>query len=261
MSTSLKTIFIFQIFLLSSCSKLIEYSPYDTDVSTSNLNITSSAEIAKSIQSSSDTLKFVLISDIHENYDDLADGIISINNQPNISFVACCGDITNAGMTQEFKWYINVTKNLNRPLITVIGNHDCISNGYTVYTKLFGPSKMSFTAGKYKLILFDNIIWEKNNEMPDYKWLSNELADSSYYNLILSHIPPFSEEMTKEYNLNYSQTVDSTNTLLCLYGHTHTFTEGYYNNVHMVVSADIHKREYCIISLINNQSIIERVRF
>jgi 3',5'-cyclic-AMP phosphodiesterase len=255
------TSFIFNIFLISACSEMIEYSPYDTDIHSSYLNITESAEITREVQLSSDTLKFVLISDIHEDYDDLADAIKSINSKAGIRFVACCGDITNAGLAQEFKWYISESKNLNYPLITVIGNHDYLSNGLSVYTRLFGPSNMSFIAGGYKFIIFDNIIWEKNNEIPDYEWLSNELADNTCNNVILSHIPPFSGEMTEAHALNYSQTVDSANAILCLHGHNHSFTENIFNGVHMVVSADIDDREYYIISLINNQSIIERVRF
>lgn len=240
---------------------MIEYSPYDTDVQTRNFNITESSRINYQGQSSSDTLKFALFSDIHENYDDLYDAISSINQQTNLQFAACCGDITNAGLAQEFKWYISNSQNSKYPLITVIGNHDYLSNGYSVYTKLFGPTNISFIVNKYKFILFDNIIWEKNNEMPDYEWLSHELADSTHYNVLLAHIPPFSEEMEGDYGLKYNQTVDSTNTVLCIHGHTHSFSETSYNGIHTIISTDIEDREYYIISLINGKSFIKRISY
>jgi len=163
MNKFLNTILLFQILFITSCSDLIEYTPYDTDIQTHDLNISESSKINFEEQSTSDTLRFALISDIHENYDDLYDAISNINQLTGLQFVVCCGDITNAGLAQEFKWYINNSKGSIYPLITVIGNHDYLSNGHTVYTKLFGSSDMSFLVGKYKFILFDDIIWEKNN--------------------------------------------------------------------------------------------------
>lgn len=253
--------FFWQILFLSACSDLFEYSPYDTDIKTHDLNTSESIRISNKISSSTDTLKFAFFSDIHEHYDDLSDAISSINKENGLQFAVCCGDITNAGLKQEYKWYFDIAEKSVIPLVTVIGNHDYLSNGYHVYTRLFGPSKISFIAGKYKFILFDNIIWEKNNQMPDYKWLSGELSDTGYYNVLLTHIPPFSEEMVGDFNLAYRETVDSINTMLCLHGHIHRFVETTFNGIPTIISANIDKREYYIIKLIGDKSIVKRIKF
>jgi 3',5'-cyclic-AMP phosphodiesterase len=256
------TILMILLTVLSvACSNLIEYSPYDADVSERNLNISEMSRISSDAQSLTDTFKFALFSDIHENYDDMSDAINSINKLNGLQFVACCGDITNSGLAQEFEWYTDVAAESLYPLITVIGNHDYLSNGYSIYTKLFGEPNMSFTVNKYKFILFDDIIWENNNKEPDYGWLSNELADSNYYHVIMSHIPPYSDEMKGINGLAYDKIVDSTNTILCLHGHCHCFNELTFNGVHTMVTGDIDDGEYYIISLVNDHSIIKRVSF
>lgn len=249
------------ILIIQACSDLIEYNPYDTDVKTHDINAEGSAGITGKISSESDTLKFVLFSDIHDNYDDILDAINCINNQHGLQFAVCCGDITNAGLKQEFEWYGDIANKSKIPVITLIGNHDYLSNGYQIYKRIFGQSNMSFIAGKYKFILFDDIIWEKNNQMPDYAWLAGELSDTGTHNIVLAHIPPFSEEMQGAYYLGYSQVVDSCNTILCLHGHCHSFAETTFNGIHTIVSAAINDREYYIVNLIGGQSFIERVSF
>ena len=152
-------------------------------------------------------------------------------------------------------------KNRVTPLITVMGNHDCLSNGYNVFERLFGPPNISFISGKYKFILFNNTIWENNNQSPKYEWLTNELADSAHFNIVLAHIPPWSDQMEGINNLVFRQIVNANNTILCLHGHEHKFTDTYYNSIHSVVAGDIDDREYYIIKLVGKQSIINRVSF
>ena len=192
----IKTLYFFlQILFLSACSDLFEFSPYDTDIKTHDLNTGESIRISNKISSPTDTLKFAFFSDIHEHYDDFSDAISSINKENGLQFAVCCGDITNAGLKQE------------------------------------------------------------------YKWLSGELSDTGYYNVLVTHIPPFSEEMNGVYNLAYIETVDSGNTILCLHGHLHRFIETTFNGIPTVVSANIQKREYYIIELIGDKSIIKRINF
>lgn len=249
-----------QLTFISACSEIIEYSPYDTDVNTKNLNEISSEIIATGI-SPHDTVKFALFSDIHDNYDDMSDAIKSINRQKGLQFVICCGDVTNSGLAQEYHWYLDVADGSDYPVITLIGNHDCLSNGYSVYTRLFGGSDFSFIAGRYKFILFDNIVWEKNNQEPDYRWLAGEVADVSYLNVFLSHFPPDSDEMEGVHDISCSNIIDSLNTILRIHGHTHCFRETVYDGIPIIISADIEDREYYIVTLTGEQSIVKRIRF
>jgi len=244
----------------SGCTGLIEYSPYDTPVETLDLNITESGKIPKDLPPS-DTFKFALISDTHEFYDDMAEAIRGIHTESNIQFIACSGDVTTFGLANEFEWYMDEVKKSTIPFITVIGNHDYRSNGYNIFKSLFGPPNMSFVSGKYKFILFDDVLVENDYVSPRYEWLIDELSDNTHYNILLCHLPPASPEMAGFHNILFREIVTQDNTILCLHGHASTYIETYYNGIHTLVSTKISLREYYIISLIGNQSIVKRVHF
>ena len=75
-------------------------------------------------------------------------------------------------------------KNLNKPYLTVIGNHDYLSNGEVIYKQMFGDYNYSFEFNKNKFILFDDIIIESNNN-PDFNWLSMQFQIMNYSNKCL----------------------------------------------------------------------------
>lgn len=250
------------IFMLS-CNNIVEYSPYDSDVKKIQHN---TYEIKKIKQnqinvSTSDTFKFAIISDTHEWYDETKEAVNSINRQKGIQFVMCCGDVANAGLAQEYKWYFDGIKKCNYPVITVIGNHDYRSNGKMIFQKLFGSTNNSLVVGAYKFILFDNIIWEGGNKSPLYEWLVDELADTSHFNIVFAHIPPWSDQMEGINKMVFKQIVTPSNTVLCVHGHTHSFSDTKYNGIHTIVSGNIGDREYLIVSMIKTKSLLERVKF
>ena len=247
------------IFFLS-CSDMIEYSPLDVDIKTIEFNKINTARITDGVVIS-DTLKIAVFSDVHQNIDHMADAIQSINSQPGISFIFSAGDITTTGLTQEFEWYYEVAKTSRYPVITCIGNHDCLGNGSEVFERLFGPPDMSFILGKYKFILFSNIVWENSQNSPRYEWLKEELSDTSHYNILLFHIPPKAGELGDLHRMIYNQVVDSTNTILSIHGHFHRYEEYYHNGVHTLISEAVDHREYYVISLIDKQAIIKRINF
>jgi 3',5'-cyclic-AMP phosphodiesterase len=243
-----------------SCNGLIEYSPYDSNISTHNYNETN-VDVISNTQLDNDTLKFALISDSHDYYDDLSDAIDKINSQDNLLFVLVCGDVTNTGLSQEYEWYLDIIDNSKYPVITVIGNHDYLSNGSIIYQRLFGSSNTSFTYGSYKFILFDDIVWENNNAAPDFDWLATELSDTTRYNIVATHIPPWTDQLEGDNNLLFTQTVRPENTILCLHGHEHAFEELTYNGIYTIVSGTVKDRGYNVISLVGNKTYLERINF
>ena len=247
--------------LLSGCTELIEYSPYDTPVKTLEFNKTESEKIPVDAIAPDDTFKIALFSDTHNFYDYMADAISSINKRSDLQFVACCGDITNLGLVNEFEGYLEEARKSKFPIITAIGNHDYRSNGYYIFNKLFGSPNFSFVSGNYKFIFFDNILLENDYISPHYEWLINELSDTLQNNIVIAHVPPFDPEMRGFHNLRYCEIVNPENTILGLYGHLSTYIELEYNGIHTLVSTRISDREYYIVSLINDQSIIERIKF
>jgi 3',5'-cyclic-AMP phosphodiesterase len=242
-----------------SCEDLFEFSPYDTPVKSKDLNEVNSALISKSTITN-DTLKFVLLSDSHDSYDELSDAVASINNLNSIQFVICCGDVTNTGLAQEYNWYVDIVGRLKYPLITTVGNHDHLSNGLKLYRRLFGPENMSFVFDKYKFIVFNDVVWENNNTTPDFEWLQNELSNDSLHNIIIAHIPFWTDQLNGSRD-EIEQIVSRENTTVALYGHEHVFSEKYYNGVHSIVSGCIQDREYYILSLVDDSTHTERISF
>lgn len=252
---------ILQILLLTSCEELIEYSPYSTYVKEELINSRECEKIRNNCVSDNDTLKFAVISDVHDDYDNMSDALFSISNQEDIQFIICNGDITNFGLAKEFEWYSDMVNQSAIPLITLIGNHDYRSNGLQIFERLFGPVNTSFEAGNYHFILFSIVILENNNMSPKYEWLIDEISDSNKYHIVVTHVPPFSGEMEGIHNLAFRQIVNPENTILCLHGHVSHFDDSYYNGIHTVITNKIFNREYSIISLVGDKSFVKRVNF
>ena len=252
---------LLNLFLLPTCSKLIQYSPFDIDVKTIDFNRLNINRISVESEPTSDTLKFALFADTHENYDDMADAIASINKLSGISFVLSAGDITSLGLASEYNWYYETALTSVHPIISCIGNHDCLSNGSIIFEKMFGHPDVSFVTGNYKFILFNNIVWENNNNSPRYQWLREELFQTGYHNILVFHIPPKAGELGDLHRMVYDQIVDTSNAILSLHGHFHKYEEYYHNGVRALISDAIDHREYYIISLVNKQAFIKRVIF
>jgi len=249
------------LLLASSCDNLVEYSPFDTDIKSRGLNIKQAEKIVSNQDLPSDTLKFALFSDTHENYDDMSDAIKSINSRTDLQFAVSCGDITFSGLVQEYEWYLETASDLNYPLITVIGNHDYLANGLDIYKKLFGDPNISFVCGKYKFIIFDCAMRENYNVSPKYEWLISELSDSSHIKVFISHFAPFADDVDHLNRLVLYNILKSGKVKLCLHGHFHYFRDVYYNDIHTIVADEIKSREYYIIKLIGDQSFVETIKF
>lgn len=252
-------IFVLVLFI-TSCEGLFEYSPFDADVGSRNINSEHIAKIVATRLSDDDTLRFAVFSDVHDSYNDMLDALQEINGRKDIRFIISNGDVTNAGLAQEFEWYADNIPESNVPVVTAIGNHDCLANGLLIFERMFGPSNTSFETGNYKFILFSSVLWENNLASPDYEWLRAEL-DNDLHNIIVSHLPPESTELGALYRMLYKSIVDSSNTSLALHAHSHSYSEYKYNGVPNLVTATIKKREYYVIEAIKGEYRIIRVNF
>lgn len=234
-----------------SCEDWFEYSPYDNDINKKHLNSEEVSEIEMTMIQS-DTLKFAVISDIHDNYDDLSMAVRKFNLHQDLKFVICCGDITNSGLAQQFEWFIEIIEKSRLPFITSIGNHDYRSNGSTIYKKAFGPVNFSFKTEGYEFIFFDNTIWEHNDKSPHYEWLNNELNNDDseeISHIVICHIPPWGDQMKGNHESQFREIVCQENTMLCIHGHTHNHEELIYNGISTLVSDAINDKTYSVISL------------
>ena len=195
----------------------------------------------------------------HDYFDDLKEAIRSINGKDGLQFIICCGDITARGISQEYIWYREITKDFKYPLFTVIGNHDHRSNGKIIFERMFGPLNMSFTYGGYKFILFDDVVWENNNKAPDFEWLEAELEKDELPVILITHIPPWGDQLIDVYDDRFRQIIVESNIILSLHGHHHSPCEEIFAQVPAVITGSVEENVYRIVKLTANHHEVETI--
>ncbi|WP_299665686.1 metallophosphoesterase [uncultured Polaribacter sp.] len=251
---------ILLIGIFSSCDTFFEFSVYEASVTKENRNTTfKNLELLNNIQVSSQDFKFAFITDTHYFYNNLKIIIDDINKKEDILFVLVGGDITEQGVLKEYQLFYDIIKNLEKPYLTVIGNHDYKSNGGVIYKRMFGDYNYSFKVNNNKFILFDNTVWESNKE-PDFDWLSMELNNSKMFNqiFVVAHMPPSTEQFNDDMKETYKSLLYENNVSLSIHGHTHNY---FYekNTVDYLTVPTIKKSTYCIVNVQNESYTIEMI--
>jgi 3',5'-cyclic-AMP phosphodiesterase len=262
-------VFIILTVTLLSCKGLFQYNPneirleeYEQDLNAKNIARLSSYQ-------PSDTLKFVLIGDSQRFYDEVEILVQKLNErEKDAAFVLLAGDITDFGLSKEFKWINDRLRKLHIPYITVIGNHDMLGNGGEVYSRMFGPMNFSFNVGQNKFICMNTNALESgyDGSVPDLPWLSNELNSISHQGqgFVVSHIPPFDPgfDSTKEENFA-AVLAESKKVKLSMHGHQHQFSvsKPYNDGVTYLVSASMNKRTYTLVTVWGDQFKIQEKFF
>lgn len=259
----LKTFICIIIILgIFTCDDLFEYSVYDTDVKNSQKNTTSKELIAikTTEQKISDPFKFAVISDTHYFYDDLKYIIDDINARSDVLFVIVTGDLTELGLLKEYELFYKIMEKLSKPYLTVIGNHDYLSNGEHIYQAMFGENNYTFEFQNNKFILFDNIVWE-SNKTPDFNWLATELSNSTSYNniFVFAHIPPRDDQFSDSMRNSYRSILEENNTRLSVHGHTHSYDVRSISDVEYLTVSSVKEKSYCIINVDGSSYSIELI--
>jgi predicted phosphodiesterase len=254
-------VILFFIFVVLSGCNVFKFSPYDDDLETDirNSNFKNIIKIENNFTvAEKDSFDFAIISDSHSDYDDLHDVVKWINKNPNIKFTFFLGDQTDLGLKFEFENTLYELEKLNKPYIVIIGNHDYLSQGKSIFQQIYGNTNFSFSIGNNKFIGFDNIVWENDNKRPEFEWLQNELDDKICKNIFLMmHIPEESEPMEK-YRHEYSIIIKDVPNLYRLHGHTHSLKVEWPK----LTTCEISKKKVPIISVRNSsvEYIIEECK-
>ena len=244
-----------------SCSEMTDFSPYDAKTSHRNLNNENISRILINEQRA-DSLVFVAISDSHSNYSDLSSTVNYINEMDDISFVVVCGDVTNLGLAQEYDDYYHIINGLDVPFITIIGNHDYLSNGKSIYNKMFGPTNFYFDIGNYRMVVFDNIVWENGNHQPDFDWFSQTLSTpEGMISVACYHIHPLDPQMENGYADKMKEIIETNSVTLSIFGHGHDYWEKNMNNRRYLMVPDITMRNISKITLASQAANIEILNF
>jgi predicted phosphodiesterase len=238
--------------IIYSCKKTFEYSPYTGDAAYGSELRTDKnlQEILERVQESG-KFKVAFLSDTHYFHDELSNAIDVINSDNDISFVVVCGDLSDQGLEKEYSFFYDQAIKLNKPVLTVIGNHDYLANAENIYGNMFGPANYTLDYHGFRFIFFDNVFWEKNST-PDFDWLNTQASSAVAENkkpVLISHIPFFGDQYDSTSKARHLQILDDNNVSLSVHGHQHTYsyTDLGSDNKCLVVPA-IGKRSFCTVS-------------
>ena len=248
------------IIAFPSCDDIIEYSPYKAGVKVPDNNLNVKAVSLIETKSSEEFQPFVigLFGDSHTDYDKFEQQISKLNKIDTIDFVVHMGDLTLSGISREFLWFRDISSRLKHPLITLVGNHDFLSNGEFMYREMFGPYNFTMVYNDCLFVFFEDVIWEKNIVDPDFDWLEETLKQGGdyKYRFVFSHIPPWSDEFTKGNEYYYNLLMEKYNVDLSLHGHVHKYYYGkrYAGGPYYFTSSSSDKKELHFM-LVNGDGI------
>jgi len=166
------------------------------------------------------------------------DNLVSKLNKEDILFAIDDGDLVYDGENEKFRFFLNQIKDLNKPLLTVFGNHEAREKGRATYYNLFGPFYYSFQVDNNYFIILDDAN-EKNLDDEQFAWLKNELKISQSYKnrFVFMHVPLYDprkgdyKEGHSLEDLNFVKKLnnlfDENNVTMLFVSHIH----GYYNGV------------------------------
>lgn len=257
---------ILSLGLLAQACEEFEYSPYEIrlDEDEKNINGRNIEKIQALNIAPSDTLRFILTADTQGFYEENEKLVAHINQHNEADFVLIGGDLTDFGLTKEFKLVHEDFKTLKVPYVAVVGNHDAINNGKQVFTAMYGDYDVSFSVGNSRFILLNTNYLEFDKQVPDLDWLEAELqaAQGHEHIFVISHIPPTNTEFGVENSERYGQLMNQYNVTYSLHGHNHNykyhfpFGEG----VPVLETAATEKLEYIVFTVAGDEVSFERVK-
>jgi predicted phosphodiesterase len=150
-----------------------------------------------------------------------------INMLDDIAFTVLAGDLTDRSLRYEFEWIARISQGFRRPILTVVGNHDGLIYGSSIYQAMFGPLNYSFVYNDVKFIMWNNNPFEWG--YPDLAWLENEIISHPRV-IIVAHQPPGSIERYPEVNDLWANLYKFPSVLGSIHGHLHNWGLQYVNN-------------------------------
>lgn len=206
---------------------LIEYHPYDTRVKGETGITQKNIERIEEICKGKKAYRFAMISDTQRWYDETKDAVKALNKRDDIDFVIHGGDQADFGATKEFMWMRDIMNGLKVPYLCVIGNHDCLGTGESVYKKIYGDLNFSFTAGSVRFICLNTnaLEYDYSEPVPDFKFIEKELNDfpeEAEKTVFVMHVRPGGEQFNNNVETIFQYYVNQfPKTQFCIYGHTH----------------------------------------
>lgn len=142
---------------------------------------------------SDQVIRIAVLGDSHGNYDDLEEAIRAINATAVVDFAVHVGDFTNSSYNFEYDQFLASYAKLRVPRFMVIGNHDAIGAGPSLFRKAFGPSNYYFESEHVRFVFWNSVGLENPEEF-DVDWLVDVVTNSAKPVILFSHIPLYDQE-------------------------------------------------------------------
>ena len=168
-------------------------------------------------------------------------------------FAVNLGDMTDLGLALEYEAFASHIENINKPLFSVIGNHDTIGNGKAIYQKLFGAYDYYIDLNGLRFIFFNNNSLDFYSEGINLDWLRQTVQESVGPVLIFQHVNPLnSEYFNPEQQRKIQEILDPQKVLAVFHGHNHSFQTYEVNGVLIQQVARVEGGQYSEIQIANN---------
>jgi Icc protein len=174
----------------------------------------------------SSPFRFVLLSDVQEGIDRVADVFAAINSQP-ARFVLGAGDLAETGSREELERFQREMRGLALPYYTTLGNHDVHSDA--AWHELFGRGNFRFLFRGVQFTMIDSAA--ATIDTLAYTWLDEWLQQGrDRMHIVAMHVPPLDPIGTR--NGAFGDRNEAGKLLaslarggvdLTLYGHIHSF--------------------------------------
>ena len=191
--TLLVKLTVVMLFLISC--RQISYSPFDAYSEKHHSNQDNISKLASLDATLNYPFKVAVISDTHNDYDELEKIISYINDhQEQYALIIHAGDITTYATKREYEVFKRIIDKSKRPILVAVGNHDLIANGRTLFERFIGPFTQVAGIKDINIAILSNNNWEMSGT-PNYQWLENVLSTSTANRqIVVMHIPPLQAE-------------------------------------------------------------------
>jgi len=207
----------------------------------------SNQTIIKNLHSKNDKFSFVVMGDNRDGDNVLKKIILKTNQDNSIKFLINNGDLVPDGYKSEYSNYLKIIKTSNKPIISVIGNHEIPwYDGESNYQKIFGKTDFSFSYGNSYFIILDSS--DKKISKKQFAWLENQLKISQKFQnrFVITHVPlydPRKGEYKKGHSFKNLKQAKKLNNLLDKYNvtmffgsHIHSYFRGFWHKTPYIIT-------------------------
>lgn len=213
---------LYVIFLLIGCVPLRD-SPFSDSLMRDERDLNTKSMARLNEIESDGVVRIAVFSDTHENYRGLDEIVHEINATSGIDFIANLGDSTNSSYNMEYDQFLAANAGFNRPTLTVIGNHDALGAGPSLFRKAFGPANFAFESEHVRFVFWHSANIE-DPEGFDPTWLIAQVETSNKPVIVFTHIPlDDPERFTGALGERLEVLLSSPKLFAVLNGHNHSY--------------------------------------